>query len=911
MGKSNTTRKNFIPNHLLKEERERQGWSQKDLADLLNLPDARTVGRWERGETFPQPHYRRELARVFGKSMEELGLLEHSSRPAELEKRSPASKQESSPVWNVPHSFTSCVGRTQEIAEICALLERPEVRLLTILGPGGIGKTRLAQEIAGQMRTYFASGVCFVSLTATTEPALVLPAIAQELDIQEYGNETLSARLRSFFREKRFLLILDGFERLGEAIPLLEKLLAECASLKLLVTSQVPLHLQAEYQFPLGPLSLPARNLLAEPERLLHYASLALFTQRAQTFLPAFRLTPTNAPIIAEICIHLDGWPLAIELAASCGKIFPPQALLGQIMQQRFKVLTNEHWSPASRNSTLYGTIKWSYDLLSPAEQWVFRHMAVFAGGCTLEAIERLCRLSAREEINVVTVLKSLVDRSLIQQNSREEAYPSFTMLETLREFGIDCLRGSGEWEASQQAHAEYYLALLEKAEPHLKGAAQGDWLKRLEFEKENLRVALTWLLDEKKTEQALRFCEAFGKFYGLRGYWSEEQHWLEATLEQAMMAPPTRMLGRVLRRAGHLAYRFRDLARAHTLLEKSVALSQEFGDQSNLAGSLSGLGWVRYRQKKVADAQLLFQRSVEVARNSGDLWAMANTLESLGRFLHTQGRLDEAQKLVTESVALAREVADKENLARLLCTLVAVEISRGEIEQAEAFAWESYALARDAGNTPLIALALDGLAHVVFCREEYESAAELYERRMELAQQLDDRSALASSKLKISNIALKQGDLELGSALAEESLAFSRAQADDPNVAVALCILGDIKRVQRNFSQALRAYQQALQLEQEIGEKENIGRALIGVAHVLLEQGHAEHAAQLLGFARISLGSTDRIPHFSLATEYQLTLERARVLLREKPFETLWENGTKMKYGDVLALCDQYSNTL
>jgi predicted ATPase/transcriptional regulator with XRE-family HTH domain len=896
----------ITPNHLLQKERQLQGWSQKDLADLLNVPDSRNIGRWERGETFPHPHYRRELCRVFGKSMEELGLLIPSAR-AQTPRMAPPplTLSKLTPFWNVPASFTPCLGRTQEITALTALLGRADLRLLTVLGPGGSGKTRLVEEVAQQMRARFAGGVCFVSLHALGDASLVLPAIAQELHIQESGNETLLARLHSLLLGKELLLILDGFERVEEAAPLVGQMLAACADLRVLVTSQVPLHLRAEQEFPLASLALPARDLLTEPERLVSYASLELFARHAQIFLPSFRLSRANARTIAEICLHLDGLPLAIELAAANLKMFAPQILLTQILQRRFKVLVDGRESLASHGANLYGTIKWSYDLLNTEEQWFFRHLAVFADGCSLEAIEGLCQLCEREACDVLALTRSLIDRSLLQQHARQEANPCFTMLETLREFGIDCLRRAGEWEAGQQAHAEYYLTLVEQAGPHLKAAAQTEWLERLECEKENLRTALNWLLSVRKTEQALRFCENFGKFCGLRGYWSEELYWLQAVLQQAQDVPPTKTYGRVLRRAGHLAYRLRDLANARRWLEQSVTLSQDMEDFSNLAGSLSGLGWVLYRQKKIVQAGQLLHRSREVARLSQDTWALANTLESLGRFFCVQGQFDKAQELATESVQLARTMADKENLARLLCTLVTIELAQGEMERAEASAWESYGLAREIGNTPLIALALDGLARVVFCQEEFESAKELYERCLELARQLDDRSAFAGIRLKLSEIALRQGDLDLGETLVEESLKFLREQGDDPNIAIALCLSGDIRCLHRHFAQAIPAYRQALRLEQEIGEKETIGRSLIGLARVLLAQKRAEVATRLLGFAGGMLGPAGKILYLTLATDYQRALQEARTQLGPLLTELELARGRALDYEAILALCD------
>jgi len=899
--------KSFIPNSLLQKERQLRGWSQKELADLLNVPDSRNIGRWERGETFPHPHYRRELCRVFAKSMEELGLLAPSARAATPSLPAPLTQQEFTPFWNIPDPYAPCLGRTQELAALCALLRRPDLHLITVLGPGGIGKTRIVEEVAQQMRASFAGGVCFVSLHALADASLVLPTIAQELHIQESGTETLLRHLESLLLGGHLLLILDGCERLGQAALQIGRLLAACADLKVLVTSQVPLYLRGEQEFPLKPLALPARDLLTEPARLVSYASLELFARYAQVVQPSFQLNEANAQTIAEICLHLDGLPLAIELAAASLKMFAPQALLMQIKRQRFRVL-DARGSTAGHGSSLSGTLKWSYDLLQAEEQWLFCHLAVFADGCSLEAIEGLCLLCGREALDVLALTRSLIDHSLLQQHARQEPGPCFTMLETMREFGSSCLRQTGEWEASLQAHAEYYLTLVEQAGLHLKAATQAEWLQRLESEKENLRTALGWLLSEQRTEQALRFCEHFGKFCGLRGYWSEEFHWLQTVLQQAQGATPTKTHGRVLRRAGHLAYRLRDFASARRWFEQSVTLSQNLEDLSNLAGSLSGLGWVLYRQKEVARVGPLLYRSREVALASHDPWALANTLDSLGRFLHAQGQFDEAQELVTESVKLARSLADTENLARLLHTQVTIELAQGELEQAEASAWESYGLAQESGNTPLIALTLSGLARVVFYQEEFETARGLYERHLELARQLDDRSAFASIRLKLSDIALRQDDIDLGDTLVGESLKFLREQGDDPNIALALCLSGDIRRARRHFAQAIVAYRQALRLEQEIGEKEVIGRSLIGLACVLLEQKHAQAATRLLGFAAGVLGPAGKILYLTLATDHQRTLQEAQAHLVPEVADLELQQGSMLSYDAMLGLCDQYS---
>ena len=637
----------------------------------------------------------------------------------------------------------------------------------------------------------------------------------------------------------------------------------------------------------------------------MQYPSVALFVQRARVFLPTFQLTPQVARAVAEICQHLDGLPLAIEFAASLLKVFSPPALAEQIVQQRFKILRNDrHSATVSHHAALYSAIKASYDLLTADEQMLFRHLAVFSGGCSLEAAETLQRFYTPRHVEIISIITSLIDKCLLVRNAQIEVFPSFTMLETVREFGRECLQEEGEWEESQEAYARYYLALLLEAEPHLKGKGLDAWLKRLEGEKENMRSALTGFIERGESEAMLQFCDVFGKFCGLRGYWSEEQQWLSTVLEQTRAVAPMPVRGKVLRRAGHLAYRFRELAKARAYFEESVALSRALNDGSNLAGALSGLAWVVYRQKDIPRARQLLQESLAIARGSGDTWSLANTLESFGRFALYQGLLDEAADLLEESIALARGVADKESLARILFTFVSIQLAQGESDLAEAAAWESYTLAQELANKPLIALALDGLADVAFFQEEYEEAASLYEQRILLALELDDRSTVASKRLRLGSIALKRGELDLANALVQESLLFFRSQQDNPNIALALCTLGECRWRQRDTRRALQVYRETLQLEHEIGRKENLGRCLIGLARLLRAQGQLSQAAYLLGFAQSCLGGPGKAVYLLLATDYRQLGEQIRSQLGHDLFTAAMARGEQMEYREILSFC-------
>jgi len=366
------------------------------------------------------------------------------------------------------------------------------VRLLTLLGVGGIGKTRLAIQVATQLRERFADGVCFVSLAPISDPSLVISSIAYEVGLQEAGAQPLVETIKAWLRDKQFLLLLDNFEQIVSAAPLLEDLLAACPRLIILVTSQEVLRLSAEQLFPVPSLTFPDLATLTEQEDLGQYTAVSLFIQRAQALKPDLQLTPANARTIAEICVRLDGLPLAIELAAARIRVLPPQALLIRLAQ-RLQVLTGGSHTLPQRQQTLRNTIQWSYDLLNTEEQRLFRRLSVFVGGCTLSAAEAVCGRSSDASVgigsSVLDGVASLIDKSLLYQTEQEGEEPRLAMLETIREFGLECLERQGELEDARRAHAHYYLMLVEQAEPHLLGPEQLLWLDRLEQELDNMRV--------------------------------------------------------------------------------------------------------------------------------------------------------------------------------------------------------------------------------------------------------------------------------------------------------------------------------------------------------------------------------------------------------------------------------------
>src|SRR5436309_2332145 len=439
--------------------------------------------------------------------------------------------------------LTPLIGRKREVMVVCNLLQRPEVRFVTLTGPGGVGKTRLGWAVAGQLLEHFVHGVCFVSLAPVSDPQLVMAAIAQALGLWEAGDRPLLEQVRAYVHDQHLLLLLDNFEQVVAAAPQLATLLASCPQLHVLVTSRAALRIQGEYEFMVSPLAVPDLKQLPTNEELAQIATVSLFLQRAQAIRSDFQLTAANARTIAAICARLEGLPLAIELAAARIKLLPPQTLLKRL-KDRLQVLTGGKQDLPARQQTLYNTLQWSYDLLTPQEQRLFRLLSIFVGGCSLQAAEAVAQTAgyagladttgSNQAMEVLDGVVSLLDKSLLQQTQVEAEEPRLLMLETIREYGLACLQEQRELEGMRQAHAAYYLRLAEEAAVHQFSAEAGTWFEILEREQENLRAALQWAMARQGEEQengikmAARLCWALWRFWSVRGRLHEGRTFLE-----------------------------------------------------------------------------------------------------------------------------------------------------------------------------------------------------------------------------------------------------------------------------------------------------------------------------------------------------------------------------------------------
>jgi predicted ATPase/class 3 adenylate cyclase len=638
---------------------------------------------------------------------------------------------------NLPTLATPFLGREREVAEVVALLQSADARLVTLTGPGGTGKTRLALQAAAEMLDAFPDGIFFVPLAALRDSELVPSAIASALGLREQAGLTPGQAVREAVAGKRLLLVLDNVEQVIIAAPFVGELLVAAPTLRVLATSRLPLRLRAEREYPVPPLALPPA-IGTPPEQLIQYEAVRLFVERAQAVRAGFALTPEIAPAVAEISRRLDGLPLAIELAAARVRLLPPAALLARL-ERRLPLLTGGPRDAPARQQTLRDTIAWSHDLLTSDEQTLFRRLAVFAGGFSFEAAETVAASSfppstgatslERRDLpsppSVLDGLERLSEHSLLRPVTGPDGEPRFLLLETIREYGLEQLAQHGEEEATKRAHAEFFLAFAEEAGPKLTSPEQLVWLERLEAEHDNVRAALGWALGGD-APIALRLAVGLGWFWYFRGYLREGRAWLERIL--AASGDPGSLHDDAFAAAGRLARHLGDYRGAIALLERSLDLARTFQDRRVEALALHELGALAgLAEGDAAREVALTEASLAVWRELGDAWGTARTLNNLGYEAYLQGDLDEAVSLLDEGVMLAREAGDRLVLGYILDSRGVVAEAQGELERATELYQEALALAQSMGNPLVEAFALSSLAGMATRQGQPARAARMW----------------------------------------------------------------------------------------------------------------------------------------------------------------------------------------
>ncbi|HEX5849247.1 MAG TPA: LuxR C-terminal-related transcriptional regulator [Rubrobacter sp.] len=626
---------------------------------------------------------------------------------------------------NLPLQLTSFVGREREMAEVATMLQ--EHRLLTLTGPGGSGKTRLALAVASRAVEGYSDGVWLAELAPLSDPDLVPQAVASVLDVREVSGTLLVDSLRTQIGSREILLILDNCEHVIDACAsLAEGLLGHCQNLRILATSREVLGIVGETLFAVPPLSLPDPRRLPSPESLTSYEAARLFVERARAVRPDFELTGDNAMAVAQICYRLDGIPLAIELAAARVRVLS----VGQIstrLDESFRFLTVSGRTALARQRTLAATIDWSHELLSEREKVLFRRLSVFAGGWTLEAAEAVCNGEGVEREDVLDLLASLVDKSLVLVEKREAAI-RYRLLETVRQYGWELLKESGEVPATQHAHGRYFLQLAEESEPELRGGQQGRWIEYLD-EHDNFRAAISWSLEHGEAGLGLRLAASLGEFWYLSGHLEEGRRWLEAALAQGG-GEPEAVRVKALTWAGAMRWITRDQADYERLVdngEEALALSRELGNQSDVALALQTLSYAESQRNHLERASRLAEQAIELQRASADTGGIARSLPVLG--FVALGRHDHERAVVIfeESIVLAREARDNFAIAVNLIQGALAYSGVGDHARASTLCHEGIRLTWELEMMPLVSGLLNVSAVLASVRGQPTEAARLW----------------------------------------------------------------------------------------------------------------------------------------------------------------------------------------
>ncbi|HEX8982655.1 MAG TPA: helix-turn-helix domain-containing protein [Ktedonobacterales bacterium] len=636
---------------------------------------------------------------------------------------------------NLPVQPSALVGREREVAAVRGLLSRDDVRLVTLTGAGGIGKTRLSLQAAAEVLDAFPDGVWNTRLSRLTDPALLLPTVAQVFDLKALGATPLGDVLRTYLRDKRLLLVLDNFEQIVAAAPEVADLLSACPGVKALVTSRVPLHLRGEHEYTLRPLALPDPAHLPSLASLSQYAAVTLFIERAQQSMADFQVTNTTASAVAEICARLDGLPLAIELAAARVKLLPPPALLKRL-ERSLPLLTGGARDLEERQQTMRATLAWSYELLSPEEQRLFRRLAVFVGGCTLEAAEAVCIAPVGVEslrLDILDGLSRLVDHNLVQTREDEAGEARFGMLYVIREFALEQLEASGEEPKLHQAHAAYCLTLALQAEPHLNGRQARLWLDRLEREHDNLRAALGWSQGSGATTLAVHLAASLKEYWYWRGRIGEGLTWLLSTLSDSQNGPSTTDVPldemirvKALSAAGVCALWHANYPLASDLLGSCATLAKTMGNIGVAVEALHRLSLATFFQGDKALALGIMEESIAQARKQADLGVQASALCNQGYLYYHLGALDRSAASLGESLTLARQAGDLHLQTINLMALGQVVRRQRESSRARSLLREALDLAREVGDPRLIAETVEYLANIAAERGSGTRAARL-----------------------------------------------------------------------------------------------------------------------------------------------------------------------------------------
>lgn len=900
----------------LKQRRTDLGMTQQQLADEVRCSKV-TIEKIESGKRRPSDQIALQIARSFNvPAAEWRAFTEYARAEKDAEQMAHLTKGMVHAPWralyraatNLPAPITSFVGREQLVESGVGAMRQLQTRLLTIVGPPGIGKTRLSLQIAESLLGDFEDGVFFVALAPVRDPDLVVPEIAHAVGARESPGRSLMEALKAHLANKRLLLVLDNFEQVVEAGPRINELLQAGPWLKAIVTSRELLHLYGEHAFPVLPMSVPAAgdtksgasdgkandkgngnygngnySSYAAPERLLEYEAVRLFVERAVAAQPDFALTQQNSEQVVEICVRLDRLPLAIELAAARVKTLS-LAEISLLLERKLELLMDGARDLPARQRALGSSIDWSYDLLGDHERAIFRRLSVMLGECSREAILEVVALKPAQDDCAVgamhkekgelepdpigEALDSLVDKNLVTISlargdhlRRDPGNKVYSMLETIREYASAKLQQSGEDTEVRERHARFYLALAEQAQTHLQGPEQAVWLEKLETAHDNLRAALDYLLAGKQSEMALRLSSALWRFWYLRAHLAEGKRWLGKALEQKDGAPQA-LQADALNAAGNLAWASGDFDVARPAYQECLAICEAAGDKRGMSRPLNNLAVLAHAQGDYPRAIEYFEKSLALKRELGDIASIGSSLTGLGVVLQEQGDYERARALHNESLAFWKQTGSKHGIASSLTNLGITVASMGDTGYARALYDESMALRKELGDRQGIAALLINMGESEWSDGRYKAARDLYRQSLDIRRELNDKHGLASS----------------------------------------LHHLGYATLLDRQPERALELLQESMTYLQELDDKTGMAEGLAGFAAVSVAQKQTHRAARLYGCVEHSLERLQRrLPPMDIA-ERNRNLEILRERMGQAALQISWQEGRSMELADGVA---------
>lgn len=758
----------------LMQRRKELGLTRKELARGVGCSPV-TIYKIESGQRRPSRQIADLLAEFLGVPSDQLPLFARFATSKEEQEGSPVDYSQGAgrAPWlalrddrtNLPAPATAFIGREEQVAQVQSLLESPSVRLVTLTGPPGVGKTRLGLRVASCVLDRFTDGVFFVPLANVKDSDLIPFAVAQPLGVKESGSAPLLEELKQYLRNKQLLLVLDNFEHLAPYAPLVADLLLSSPHLKVLVTSREVLHIYGEHEFDVPPLSLPDAGRLPPLEDLSRNEAVRLFIERtAQTSLNRnFALTEENASSVVEICARLDGLPLAIELAAARIKdLGSPQAILSAL-QNKLDLLAGGPQDVPARQQTLRDAIRWSYELLSEEEKRLFEPLGVFAGDCTLDAA-RVVAGGERSNMDVQNRLSSLVAKSLLRHEKAQGGDLRYGMLETIREYALEKLRERDEEQQCRHRHAAYYLSLVEEANIHLRGPDQGEWLLKLEAEHDNTRAALSWAIASGEVEVALHLSSGLRWFWHFRNYLSEGRYWLAAALAAAH-GLRTSEKADTLMSFGVLAVRQGDYTEAMEALEESLSIFRERNDALGAGRALNNLGGAAAEIRDYERAERYYNEVLPIWRASGERLREGIVLTNLMIITYSLGRYEVAVEFCRQAIAIMEELDQPEGVGR----------------------------------------ALAGMGEICRVQGNYGEAALYFERALQIVRDIDDRPGMVAVLTNLGYVECRLGNLDKAEALIKEALSFDVEAGDRPGIAINVAALAGIALSRGKVEKAVR----------------------------------------------------------------------------------------------------------